>query len=156
MITSVAQMRPGQTGIVVGLRGAADKDGDGRVTLFEAYGYAYNQTLLVTAETKVGKQHVTLETKLRGRGEMVLTKPARATAALRLPRDLSAQVLVHRHPNQVVVAELSKAPGKGLRLALPRHPVTSAARAGVLIERPGRGNALRRAEPENVGEKSAA
>jgi hypothetical protein len=105
--------------LVVGLRGAADADSDGGVTLSEAYRYTYNRTLVATASTAVGRQHVTLETKLRGRGEMVLTRPARATAALRLPRRLSAQVLVHRQPGQVVVADLGKAPGRAVRLALP-------------------------------------
>lgn len=105
--------------LVVGLRGAADDDGDGGVTLSEAYRYTYNRTLVATASTAVGKQHVTLETKLRGKGEMLLTRPARASAALRLPAGLSGQVLVHRAPGQSVVAELTKAPGKPLRLAFP-------------------------------------
>jgi len=105
--------------LVVGLRGAADADSDGGVTLSEAYRYTYNRTLVATASTAVGGQHVTLETKLRGRGEMVLTRPARAMAALKLPRRLSAQVLVHRQPGQTVVADLGKAPGREVRLALP-------------------------------------
>jgi hypothetical protein len=105
--------------LVVGLRGAADKDGDGKVTLSEAYRYAYHQTLVSTATTAVGKQHVTLETKLRGKGEMVLTFPARASSTLELPARLKGQVLVHREPNRVVMAELVKAPGDPVRLALP-------------------------------------
>lgn len=104
--------------LVVGLRGAADADSDGRVTLSEAYRYTYHRTLVATASTAVGKQHVTLETKLRGKGEMLLTRPAAATAALRLPPPLKAEVLVQSQPGQTVVAELSKAPGKGMRLAL--------------------------------------
>jgi hypothetical protein len=52
--------------LLVGLRGAGDTDHDGRVTLSEAYRYAYNQTLAATAATAVGSQHATLETGLRG------------------------------------------------------------------------------------------
>jgi len=106
--------------LVTGLRGAADEDDDGSVTLSEAYRYAYNRTLVATAATAVGKQHVTLETKLRGKGEMVLTYPAQATSVLELPAQLVGQVLVHRAANKVVVAELTKAAGRALRLALPQ------------------------------------
>ena len=40
---------------------------------------------------------------------------------------------------------------KALRLALSRHPMTTAARAGVLSRWPGRGNGSAGAEPENAG-----
>lgn len=114
--------------LLTGLRGAADEDADGSVTLSEAYRYAYNRTLVATAVTAVGKQHVTLETKLRGKGEMVLTYPARATSILELPRALRGQVLVHRAANKVVVAELTKAPGRALKLALPAGAYVSIVR----------------------------
>ena len=116
--------------LVVGLRGAADADGDGGVTLSEAYRYAYNRTLVATASTAVGKQHVTLETKLRGKGEMVLTHPARASSTLVLAAPMAAQVLVSRRANQAVVAELTKAPGKRMALALPRGQYVATVRRG--------------------------
>ncbi len=116
--------------LVVGLRGAADADADGGVTLSEAYRYAYNRTLVATASTAVGKQHVTLETKLRGKGEMVLTYPARASSTLVLPGAMSAQVLVSRRINQAVVAEVAKAPGKKLALALPHGQYVATVRRG--------------------------
>jgi hypothetical protein len=105
--------------LVVGLRGAADQNADGRVTLSEAYGYTYNRTLIATAATAVGKQHVTLETDLRGKGEMVLSYPAEANSAMWLSEELSGDLLVHRAPNQTVVAELVKAQGRPVRLAFP-------------------------------------
>jgi len=105
--------------LVVGLRGAADQNLDGRVTLSEAYGYTYNRTLVATAATAVGKQHVTLETDLRGKGEMVLSNPAQADSALQLSKDLSGDMLVHKAPGQIVVAELVKAQGEPVRLAFP-------------------------------------
>ena len=123
--------------LVVGLRGAADDDNDGGVTLSEAYRYAYNRTLVATAATAVGKQHVTLETKLRGKGEMVLTYPARADSSLDLPAPMAAQVLVHRQPGQSVVAELAKARGKRIRLALPHGSYVA------YLRRPGQTGALR-------------
>jgi len=103
--------------LIVGLRGAADSNRDGRVTLFEAYSYAYNQTLLATAETAVGKQHVTLETDLTGKGEMILTWPAKASALLTLPKSLNGEVLIYQDKNRVVLAEIQKSSGSDLSLA---------------------------------------
>jgi hypothetical protein len=104
--------------LVTGMRGAADTDGDGRVTLAEVYSYAYNRTLVSTAETAVGSQHVTLETELKGKGEMVLSHPARASATLALPHDMDAELLVYGADNRVVSAELHKAAGSPLSVGL--------------------------------------
>jgi hypothetical protein len=105
--------------LAVALRGAGDADRDGQVTLAEAYHYAYHHTLVDTAVTKVGSQHVTLETGLKGKGEVVLSYPAQARSQLELPASLAAQVLIERRPSGTVLAELHKAAGEPLRLALP-------------------------------------
>jgi hypothetical protein len=104
--------------LLVGLRGAADSDHDGRITLGEAYRYAYHRTLAATAGTAVGRQHATLENDLRGKGELVLTYPARASAQLQVPAPLTAEILLQRQPGGVVVAELAKAAGERVKLAL--------------------------------------
>jgi len=57
------------------LRGAADHDDDGKVTLTEAYGYAYTQTLRSSGQT-VALQHPTYSWEVKGRGELVLSTPA--------------------------------------------------------------------------------
>ncbi len=57
------------------LRGAADQDGDGKVTLSEAYNYAYAQTLRASGQT-VALQHPTYSWDLKGRGDLVLSQPA--------------------------------------------------------------------------------
>jgi len=103
--------------LVVGLRGAADADGDGRVSLDEAYRYAYRRTLVATSETQVGGQHVTLETDLAGQGEVPVTYPADARSQLELPAALEARVLVQHKPSGNVVAEVQKVKGPPLRLA---------------------------------------
>jgi hypothetical protein len=103
--------------LVVGLRGAADTDKDGRISLDEAYRYAYRRTLASTAQTQVGSQHVTLETDLAGQGELPVTYPADAKSQLELPAPLEARVLVQHKPSGNVVAEVQKAPGTPLRLA---------------------------------------
>jgi hypothetical protein len=116
--------------LVAGLRGAADADRDGRVTLHEAYRYAYHRTLASTAATAVGKQHVTLEDELKGKGELVLTFPERSQASLELGRALEAEVLLERLPAGSVVAELHKAQGEALRLALPAGEYSALLRVG--------------------------
>jgi Caspase domain len=104
--------------LVTALRGAGDVDGDGRVSLDEAYRYAYRRTLASTARTQVGEQHVTLETDLAGQGEVPVTFPAEATAKLDLPASLDARVLVQQRPSGAVIADVQKAPGEPVRLAL--------------------------------------
>jgi len=116
--------------LLVGLRGAGDADGDGRVTLGEAYRYAYNQTLVATAATAVGSQHATLETGMRGKGEVVLSYPAAASAQLELPASLDGELLVRNEPSGTVTVELHKAAGRPLRLALPPGRYVAIHRAG--------------------------
>jgi hypothetical protein len=104
--------------LLVGLRGAADQSGDGRVTLDEAYRYAYNQTLLATAATAVGSQHVSLEVDLKGHGEVPLSYPQKATAQLELPAALAGDVLIERLKAETVMAELHKVAGAAVRVAV--------------------------------------
>lgn len=103
--------------LIVALRGAADADHDGRVSLDEAYRYAYRRTLASTSETQVGSQHVTLETDLAGQGDVAVTYPADARSQLELPASLDARVLVQHKPSGNVVAEVQKSAGAPLRLA---------------------------------------
>lgn len=110
--------------LVTGLRGAADGDTDGVVTLDEAYAYAYDRTLTSTAETAVGRQHPTLETELKGSGGVALTRPAAARARLRFGPDLDGEILLAHADSGVVSAEVSKAGGDALTLALPAGAYT--------------------------------
>jgi len=104
--------------LLAALRGAGDTNGDGRVSLDEAYRYAYNQTLLATAQTAIGAQHASLEVELRGQGEVALSYPEKASAHIALDDRLAGDVFVERLPGQSVVAELSKAKGGGVRIAV--------------------------------------
>lgn len=58
--------------LIAALRGAADLRGRGRVTLAEAYAYAYDETLRATSRT-ARLQHPTYAFDLRGRSDVVLT-----------------------------------------------------------------------------------
>jgi hypothetical protein len=104
--------------LVTGLRGPADADADGDVTLAEAYAYAYHRTIADTAATAVGAQHPTLETDLRGRGDLVLSSPAAASAKLSFPADLVADLVIIRNQPEVIAAEVHKAAGETFALAL--------------------------------------
>ncbi|MFT3843232.1 MAG: caspase family protein [Myxococcaceae bacterium] len=104
--------------LVTALRGAGDADEDGRVSLDEAYRYAYRHTLASTARTAVGEQHVTLENNLAGQDELPVTWPSEAKAKLELPAKLDARVLVQKRPSGAVMAEVEKAPGAAIRLSL--------------------------------------
>ncbi|MBN2716022.1 MAG: caspase family protein [Deltaproteobacteria bacterium] len=113
--------------LVTGLRGAADSDANGRVSLFEAYDYAYNNTLVATADTRVGQQHVTLETDMKGTGETVLTWPAKASARLLLPAEIQGKVVIFDETSHAIHAEIQKSKGSDITLAF------SPGRYGVLV-----------------------
>jgi len=51
----------------VGLRGAADASGDGRVTLGESYQFAFQETLAQTTTTQGGAQHPAYDIRCRHR-----------------------------------------------------------------------------------------
>jgi Caspase domain len=104
--------------LVTALRGAGDTDHDGRVSLDEAYRYAYRRTLASTALTQVGEQHVTLETDLTGHDDVAVTYPAEAKAQLELPGPLEGRILVQHRGSGAVVAELQKVAGPPVRLAM--------------------------------------
>lgn len=105
--------------LVTGLRGAADADADGTVSLDEVYRYAYQNTLSDTLRTRVGSQHATLETELKGHGGVPLSFTADADARLRLPESVAGRVAVQRRGRGAVLAELEKVRGSSLTLALP-------------------------------------
>jgi hypothetical protein len=100
----------------VALRGAGDADGDGLVTLGEAFRYTSAQTLAGTLATVVGAQHATYEFKMSGRGDVVLSDLRRADARLVLPRD-PGSTYVLRGPMSLL-AEVAGGE-KQVTLALP-------------------------------------
>lgn len=102
----------------LGLRGAADGDGDGRITLAEAYRYAYHRTLSATSASGVVPQHPTYSIRLAGKGEVVLAELNRSRSALVVGPGAGRTYLVSRDRTQEVVAEISSAESP-LKVALP-------------------------------------
>jgi len=95
--------------LTTGLLGAADADRDGAVVLDEVYRYAYAATLRMTSRTFAGTQHPTFQYDLRGRGQLVLTRPqlkAASRATVMFPPDLE-YLLMRDSEAGAVVVELS-------------------------------------------------
>ncbi len=106
---------------VTGLRGAADTSRDGKVTLEEAYQWAYARTLESTFGTQGGIQRPAFKVDLHGRGELVLTDPSSAKARLTLASEAPGRWLIVSAATGAVVADLQKRPG-ALDLAVPPGP----------------------------------
>jgi hypothetical protein len=119
--------------LLTGLRGAADRDRDGSVSLDEAYAYAYQNTLSDTLRTRVGSQHATLEMELKGHGAVTLTYTADADAQLRLPEAIEGRVVVQQRARGAVIAELSKPLGSVLTLAVPHGDYEVLVKRGIAV-----------------------
>ena len=102
--------------LVSGFRGAADMSGDGRVTLNEAYQFAFNETLRRTVDTKGGAQHPSYDINLSGTGDVVMTDVRQMTATLVLGEELEGRFFV-RTAAQELVVELYKPRGRKVELA---------------------------------------
>jgi Caspase domain len=103
--------------LVSGLRGAADASGDGRITLLEAYQFAFRETLARTETTEAGAQHPGYAIDLVGTGDLVMTDLRNTSAGLRLGETLRGRIFVRDASGQLV-AELHKAEGHAMELAL--------------------------------------
>ncbi len=103
--------------LVSGLRGAADVSGEGRVTLNEAYQFAFNETLGRTTKTEAGAQHPSYDINLSGTGEVVMTDVRETSAILVLSEDLNGRFFI-RDANEQLVVELYKPRGRSVELGL--------------------------------------
>jgi hypothetical protein len=74
--------------LVSGVRGAADDNGDGAVTLAEAFRHAYDATVLRTARAQSGVQHPTFRHELRGHEDVVLARLDTDLAYVVAPSDV--------------------------------------------------------------------
>ncbi|MEO1483072.1 MAG: caspase family protein [Myxococcota bacterium] len=104
--------------VTSGLRGAADENLDGDVTLAEAYSYAYAYTVSRTIGSRGGVQHPTYKFDLRGAGDVVLTRPASPPSAIVFPAAVAGSFIVFDTERKVVVAEIEKASGQPARLGV--------------------------------------
>lgn len=104
--------------LLTGLRGAADSDGDKRVSVAEAYHYAYHRTLSSSFAAE-GAQHPSMSADFEGEGELVVTSLERSGARMRLQPSLAGELLIVDDATARVVVELRMSGGAPLELALP-------------------------------------
>lgn len=108
---------------VAGLRGAADRNRDGKITLTEAYAFSYEHTLGRTQNTAHGPQHPAYDMHLSGTGDVVITDLRSTESTLVLPPALKGRVTIVDRSGRVAV-ELTKDAGEPLSLALPNETYT--------------------------------
>ena len=104
--------------LLSGMRGAADMTGDGRVTINEAYQYAFNETLQSTQNTTAGTQHPSRDMNLAGTGDIVITELRETNAVLSLAPDIEGRLFI-RDEKGNLFAELRKAGGRQIELGVP-------------------------------------
>ncbi len=100
-----------------GLRGAADMNQDGRITLSEAYQFAYSETLSVTEKTLSGPQHPNYNIQMSGTGDVVMTDIRKSSAVMIISEDISGSLFI-RDKNNNLVCELRKPLGRAIQFGL--------------------------------------
>jgi hypothetical protein len=103
--------------LISGMRGAADMNQDGRITLSEAYQFAFDGTLTQTEKTMAGPQHPSYHIQMSGTGDVVITEIGKSSAILNIKKDVNGKIYIHNHDN-VLVVELSKPAGREISIGL--------------------------------------
>jgi len=103
--------------LVSGLRGAADANADRKVSLNEAYQFAFQETLGHTVNSQGGPQHPSYDIKLSGTGDVTMTDLHQTTATLVLGASLDGRIFV-RNARQELVVEMYKPRGRTVELGL--------------------------------------
>ncbi|MBN2040649.1 MAG: caspase family protein [Spirochaetes bacterium] len=103
--------------LLSGLRGAADMTQDGRITLNEAYQFAYNETLARTEKTLSGPQHPNYNIQMSGTGDVVMTDIRKSRVVMTLDKDLSGKFFIRDMENNLV-CELRKPASRQIQFGL--------------------------------------
>ncbi len=103
--------------LVAGLRGAADMNQDGRITLTEAYQYSFDHTLSQTANTISGPQHPHKTIQMEGTGDVVITDLRRSPYRLVFEPEVQGTLLLRTVDGQLIV-ELHKSAGREMEIGL--------------------------------------
>ncbi len=120
--------------LISGMRGAADMNQDGRITLSEAYQFAFDGTLTQTEKTMAGPQHPSYHIQMSGTGDVVITEIGKSSAVLNIKKDVNGKVYIHNQDN-VLVVELSKTAGREISIGLNAGDYrVIAVTAGAVIE----------------------
>jgi hypothetical protein len=99
------------------LRGLADADMDGRISLAEAYTYAFRRTSAQAAMAQGHSQHPSFDLDMEGVGDWFFSEPSRLDSVIELDPDLDGTWWVANRGNELV-AEVSKQKGRSIRIAV--------------------------------------
>ncbi len=106
--------------LVSALRGAADDNRDGRITLSEAYAYTSERTLAATSGSRAGPQHPTYRFDLGGHDELVLTQIAASGRLGFLTFDTPGEYFIKEaDEGGALVAELALKKGEKRQVVVP-------------------------------------
>ncbi|MGL1934157.1 MAG: caspase family protein [Fibrobacterales bacterium] len=100
-----------------GLRGAADVSGDNKVSLMEAYTYAYHNTLIQSQSFFGTSQHPNAEFNMKLEGDLILTDLNRSGSGIILDSHLMGSITIANRDN-LIVADLTKRSRIPLSIAL--------------------------------------
>ncbi|MFP4013636.1 MAG: caspase domain-containing protein [Chitinispirillaceae bacterium] len=102
-----------------GLKGSADHSGDRRITLHEAYQYAYRKTVETSALTGGGIQHPSYNFNIQGEGDICLTDLTRSgMEGVLFDRTSEGTFLVLSNNYTDVFADFTKKSGQELFISL--------------------------------------
>ncbi|MFT3713326.1 MAG: caspase family protein [Archangium sp.] len=102
--------------LISGLRGDADTDGDGRVSLMESYAYAERRTVANSVDKG---QHPEFAVALEGSSDVVLTALDKGRARVVLDETMEGRFVLVSQPRPDVVTEVTKTRGRVVTLAVP-------------------------------------
>jgi len=100
------------------LRGSADFQGNGRITINEAYLYSYRKTIETTALIAGEVQHPVFKFDILGQGDIVLTTLSKAEGGVVFDQSCEGKFLVLSDDYMDVFADFSKKPGAETFIAL--------------------------------------
>ncbi len=103
--------------LVSALRGAGDLTDDKKVSLNEAYNFAFNETLAKTETSLHGPQHAAYDIQLSGEGDLVLTDLTDTSSEMVFDSSIKGRLYVRDSEKRLVV-ELSKHNPKPVKLGL--------------------------------------
>ena len=103
--------------LVSGMRGAADMSQDGKVTLNEAYQYAYHETLMNTEKTMSGPQHPNYNIQMTGTGDVIMTDIRQSSAIMVFDKSIQGRIFIRDHEDRLVL-EMRKSDGKSMQIGL--------------------------------------
>ncbi len=112
------------------LRGAADSDRDGVVSLQEAYLFTSRRTFLYSSGSSDAVQQPSFRIDLEGSHDVVLTRLSEASAKVVIVDDKEATYLIFRQSSGAFVAEAHPVPKLPLEVAVPSGRLLVHRRAG--------------------------